>query len=128
MSHFKHSFSNSNIIRQVKVKCLFIIYRHIYLFVECSQIKFKVMTLAWQTTSSLKHVTGNNICWWHFLTQDSRATLKLCLLHKAIDHQEDVLIKKMWQVRSLSSFQTSWLSKRTLIKHSQHIFIGCPVM
>lgn len=52
----------------------------------------------------------------------------LCLLHEAIDHKEDVLIKKMWQVRSFSSFQTSWLSKSTLIKHSQHIFIGCPIM
>lgn len=28
----------------------------------------------------------------------------LCLLHETIDHQEDVLIKKMWQVRSFSSF------------------------
>lgn len=50
------------------------------------------------------------------------------LLHEAIDHQEDVLIKKMWQVRSFSSFRTSWLSKSTFIKHSQHIFIGCPNM
>lgn len=52
----------------------------------------------------------------------------LCLLHEAIDHKEDVLIKKMWQVRSFSFFQTSWLSNNPLIKHSQHIFRGYPIM
>lgn len=68
---FKHNNGNRSQV------LLFIIYRHIHLFVECSQIKFKVMTLAGETTHSLKCVTGKNICWWHFLTQDSRATLKL---------------------------------------------------
>ena len=43
------------------------------------------------------------------------------LLHEAMDHQEDVLIKKMWQVRSFSSFPTSWWSKSKFIKHSHHI-------
>lgn len=129
IGHCKHSFGISNITMQIQIRCLCLSYMGIHTSLEIITNQVQSNDIGLANYKFIEMCDRKEYMLVAFPDPGFKGNFEsLCPLHEGIDHQKDVLIKKVWQVRSLSSLQTSWSSKSTLIKHSQPIFLRCPIM